>query len=178
MPSSFSALRLLPIGYRDSLFHVCSPPSTHPYSWFAVRYVHGFCHQASFRRPIAGAGPCRVLAFPFRPITAGCRDSSLSSLFRSMYHAQRTSDTPGKAGGLKTLNRSKRLEPLCRLKAASPKHVLLVENDYTPGIGSIPSGYSSPPLILIETVPGNAFRRHRPANIHSMTMLTDHTSRT
>ncbi len=30
-------------GYRGSLCHVCSPPSAHPYSGFAVRYVHGFC---------------------------------------------------------------------------------------------------------------------------------------
>src|ERR671916_2670229 len=31
------------VGYRGSLSHVCSPPSAHPSSGFAVRYVHGFC---------------------------------------------------------------------------------------------------------------------------------------
>jgi hypothetical protein len=31
------------VGYRGSLSHACSPPSGHPASGFAVRYVHGFC---------------------------------------------------------------------------------------------------------------------------------------
>lgn len=32
-----------PIGYRGSLTRACSPPSGHPSSRFAVRYVHEFC---------------------------------------------------------------------------------------------------------------------------------------
>jgi hypothetical protein len=67
---------VLPIGYRDSLIHVCSPPSAHPSSWFAVRYVHGICHQASFRRPIAGpalAACWRSPSVRSRRVSGTCR---------------------------------------------------------------------------------------------------------
>jgi len=38
-----ASVRFGPAGYRDLLYHACSPPSTHPYSRFAIRYVHEFC---------------------------------------------------------------------------------------------------------------------------------------
>jgi len=41
MTSSFTMGRFA--GYQVSLYHVCSTSSPQPYSWFAVRYVHGFC---------------------------------------------------------------------------------------------------------------------------------------
>jgi len=41
IPSSFTSVRFT--GYRDSLWYACSSSSPLPFSWFAVRYVHGFC---------------------------------------------------------------------------------------------------------------------------------------
>jgi len=41
IPSSFTSVRFT--GYQDLLSHACSSSSPLPFSWFAVRYVHGFC---------------------------------------------------------------------------------------------------------------------------------------
>ena len=41
IPSSFTSVRST--GYQDSLWYACSSSSPLPFSWFAVRYVHGFC---------------------------------------------------------------------------------------------------------------------------------------
>ena len=39
--SSFTSVRFT--GHQDSLTYACSSSSPLPFSWFAVRYVHGFC---------------------------------------------------------------------------------------------------------------------------------------
>jgi len=41
IPSNFTSVRST--GYQDSLRYACSSSSPQPFSWFAVRYVHGFC---------------------------------------------------------------------------------------------------------------------------------------
>ncbi len=41
IPSNFTSVRFT--GYQDSLWYACSSSSPQPFSWFAVRYVHGFC---------------------------------------------------------------------------------------------------------------------------------------
>ena len=41
IPSNFTSVRFT--GYQDSLWYACSSSSPQPSSWFAVRYVHGFC---------------------------------------------------------------------------------------------------------------------------------------
>ena len=41
IPSNFTSV--WSTGYQDLLWYACSPSSPQPYSWFAVRYVHGFC---------------------------------------------------------------------------------------------------------------------------------------
>ncbi len=41
IPSSFTSVRFT--GYQDSLGYACSSSSPLPFSWFALRYVHGFC---------------------------------------------------------------------------------------------------------------------------------------
>ena len=43
-----------PIGYGALLCHACSSPSIHPSSWFAVRYVHGFCLRLPSDLPFLG----------------------------------------------------------------------------------------------------------------------------
>jgi len=43
-----------PIGYWDLLCHACSSPAIHPSSWFAVRYVHGFCLRLPSDIPFLG----------------------------------------------------------------------------------------------------------------------------
>ena len=54
------------IGYRGLPIHVCSPPSGHPYRWFAVRYVHEFCLMLPSDGPfLAPPLPCWRY---FRPI--------------------------------------------------------------------------------------------------------------
>jgi hypothetical protein len=57
-----------------------------------------------------------LLALPFRPVTAGVSPvaaglpPTLWSEARRLRHARRTSSTSGTAGGLKYVNRSKRLK--------------------------------------------------------------------
>ena len=41
IPPNFTSVRFT--GYQDSLWYACSSSSPQPFSWFAVRYVHGFC---------------------------------------------------------------------------------------------------------------------------------------
>jgi len=51
-----------------------------------------------------------LLALPFRPVTAGVLLPAYSPEGRRLRHARRMSNTSGTAGGLKYVNRSKRLK--------------------------------------------------------------------
>ena len=90
IPSNFTSVRFT--GYQDSLWYACSSSSPQPFSWFAVRYVHGFClmlppdiHFWSCPCPVGVALPS---------------GNGGLLLLRRLRHAGRTSITPGKAGGL------------------------------------------------------------------------------
>jgi hypothetical protein len=57
IPSNFTSVRFA--GYQDSLTYACSSSSPPPFSWFAVRYVHGFCLMLPSDTPSLGMPlPC------------------------------------------------------------------------------------------------------------------------
>jgi hypothetical protein len=84
IPSSFTSVRFS--GYQDSLSHACSSSSPQPFSWFAVRYVHGFCLMLPPDSHLWGC-PCPVgVALP--------SGNGGLLIIRRLRHAGRTSEPP------------------------------------------------------------------------------------